>query len=107
VELITVEQADAPGSFRLVGELDISNVDEVGRQLHESLRQNNGLTLDIQRLTFMDSQGLRMLIQLGKQAVEQFTTVRVLNCSGQIRQLLDLTVSGGIPGVEITFPGKP
>jgi len=101
-----LEPGDAPGSLRLSGELDISNVAEVGRQLSEALRRHNGLRLDLQGLTFMDSQGLQMLIALGKQAVEQSTTVSLLNSPAHVRQLLDLAVPDGIPGVNVFDVGK-
>jgi anti-anti-sigma factor len=105
VDLAVLEPADEPGSFRLVGEVDISNVDEVARHLKGTLRDNNRLSLDAASLTFIDSQGLRMLVELGRQAIEQFTAVRVLNCSPQLRHLMEIAVPQGIPGVDVVDPG--
>jgi anti-anti-sigma factor len=106
VELLRVEEGESPASFRLIGELDLSNVPQLQARLVEKLRQARKLTLETSDLTFMDSQGLRMLIGLGTEATELGTTVIVLNPSTQVRQLLDLTVPTGIPGVEILGADK-
>jgi anti-anti-sigma factor len=88
-------------SLRLVGELDISNVDEVQARLEEELRPGNQLTLDTTELSFMDSQGLRMLIELGSSAQHKGSSIRLLNCSRAVQRVLDTAVPDGIPGVEI------
>jgi len=106
VGLASLIPGESPGVFRLRGDLDISNVEAIGRQLEDALRENEDLTLDLEGLTFMDSQGLQMLIKLGKQALEQRKSVRVANAPGQVRRLFDLAVPSGIPGVEITDLGN-
>src|SRR5207245_6670651 len=58
------------GSFRLVGELEVMNVDAVGRHLEKELRTGNRLTLDLSGLTFIDSRGLAMLLQIYELAKE-------------------------------------
>jgi anti-anti-sigma factor len=96
----------APASFRLVGELDASNVDQVTARLREELSRTHQLTLDTTDLTFMGSQGLHMLIELGAEAVRLGTSVVVIRCSAQVKRLLDVAVPAGIPGVEIAEPEK-
>jgi anti-anti-sigma factor len=99
--MFRLEPGDGPASFRLVGELDLSNVDKVRTRLGEELEGSGELTLDTTDLKFIDSQGLRMLIDLGEQAHREDWTVKVLNCSNQLRRLLDVAVPSGIPGVEV------
>jgi anti-anti-sigma factor len=99
--LFSLEQADKPGSFRLIGELDIANAEAVQSKLEGELELSGALTLDTTDLTFMDSQGLRMLIRLGAKAQEQGSTIEVLNCSRQVRRLLQVAVPQGIPGVVV------
>jgi anti-anti-sigma factor len=101
VDLVRLEVADSPSSFRLIGELDLSNVPQVAARLEKELREGGKLTIDTSDLTFMDSQGLKMLIDLGAEAARQRTAVRVVNCSGQVKQLFRVAVPTGIPGVEI------
>ncbi len=104
VEYVQLERV-APGTFRLAGELDVSDVDEVQAQLEKELRNGQGLDLDTSELSFMDSQGLHMLIRLGELADEVSSSVRVLNCSAAVRRLLNVAVPHGIPGVEIVGNG--
>jgi anti-anti-sigma factor len=101
VDLLRLEKEEGSASFRLVGELDASNVDQVRARLREELSRTHQLTLDTTDLTFMGSQGLHMLIGLGAEAVRLGTSVVVIRCSAQVKRLLDVAVPAGIPGVEI------
>jgi anti-sigma B factor antagonist len=101
MKLLRLEKGEGSASFRLIGELDSSNVPEVTAELQEELRRADQLTLDTSGLTFMDSQGLRMLIELGREASQRGSSVTVINCSRQVRRLLEVAVPTGIPGVEI------
>jgi anti-anti-sigma factor len=107
VQPFSLEPGDRPGSFRLVGELDIASVGAVQSDLEGELERSGGLTLDATDLRFMDSQGLRMLIDLGEQAQKRDGTVKVLNCSKQVRRLLEVAVPTGIPGVQLVYEERP
>jgi anti-sigma B factor antagonist len=101
MELLRLEREEGSASFRLIGELDSSNVPGVTAELQEELRRAEQLTLDTADLTFMDSQGVRMLIELGREASQEGSSVTVINCSRQVKRLLEVAVPTGIPGVEI------
>jgi anti-anti-sigma factor len=101
VELLEVVPTEVPGTLRLVGELDISNVERVQAHLERELASAGALTLDTSELTFMDSQGIRMLIELGQQALLRDSVILVLNCSEAVRRTLDVAFSHAIPGVEL------
>jgi anti-anti-sigma factor len=101
VELLRLEEGDTPAFFRLIGEIDLSNARQLQARLQDELRLAGRLTLDTSDLTFMDSQGLRMLIELGREAVERGTALTVLNPSRQVKGLLAVAVPTGIPGVEV------
>jgi len=99
--LLQIVPADVTGTLRLIGELDIANVEATQSRLEEELRGNKSLSLDTSELAFIDSQGIRMLIVLGEQALAQGSTIVVLNCSKPVRRALEIAVPHGIPGVEI------
>jgi anti-anti-sigma factor len=101
VELLEIVPTEVPGTLRLLGELDISNVERVQARLEQELASTGALTLDTSELTFMDSQGIRMLIVLGEQATAMSSVVVVLNCSPGVRRSLEVAVPQGIPGVEV------
>ena len=91
----------ASGSIRLVGELEVMNVDAVGRHLEEELRTGNRLTLDLSGLTFIDSRGLAMLLQLSELANRLDLIPIVLNTSEVVRRVMEVGLPAPIPGVEI------
>src|SRR2546430_11871603 len=102
--LLDIVPTELPGKFRLVGELDISNVKQVQARLEEELRLGHQLTLDMSELSFMDSQGLRMLIVLGEQAAANHSAISILNCSQAVQRGLDISVPEGDPGVQMLQP---
>jgi len=89
------------GSFRLIGELEVMNVDAVGRHLEKELRTGNRLTLDLSGLTFIDSRGLAMLLQLSELADELDLTPIALKTSEVVRRVMEVGLPAPIPGVEI------
>ena len=89
------------GSFRLLGELEVMNVDAVSRHLENELRAGNRLTLDLSGLTFIDSRGLAMLLQLSELANELDLIPLVLKTSGVVRRVMEVGFPAPIPGVEI------
>ncbi len=101
MELLRIVPTEVPGTLRLVGELDISNVEAVQARLEEELVACGYLTLDASDLAFMDSQGIRMLIVLGEQAGTRGSGIVVLNCSKAVQRSLDVAVPQGVPGVEL------
>jgi anti-anti-sigma factor len=89
------------GSIRLVGELEVMNVDAVGRHLEEELRTGKRLSLDLSGLTFIDSRGLAMLLQLSELANELDLIPIVLKTSEVVRRVMEVGLPAPIPGVEI------
>jgi anti-anti-sigma factor len=101
VELLEIVPTDHPGTLRLIGEVDLPNAESVQVRLAKELADNRQLTLDTSELAFIDSHGIRMLIALGEQAGAQGSAIRIMNCSTAVRRSLDVSVPGGIPGMEV------
>jgi anti-anti-sigma factor len=92
----------APGTFRLVGELEVMNVEVVGRHLEATLRRGERLTLDVSGLTFMDSRGLALILKLAQVALEVGVAPIVLKAPSEVVQrVLEVGVPTDIPGVQI------
>jgi anti-sigma B factor antagonist len=64
---LEVVATDDPRRYRLVGELDLSSVDELSERLQPQLAAGGDLRLDLSELTFIDSSGIRALFQLNAQ----------------------------------------
>ena len=91
-----------PGSFRLSGELDLLNVEAVSRYLQEELRTGQQLTLDVSGLTFIDSKGLAMLLQLAASSLELgFPPVVLRSPSEVLRRVLEVGLPSPIPGIQL------
>jgi stage II sporulation protein AA (anti-sigma F factor antagonist) len=76
---ITETQADTATTVSVTGELDMHTTELLRARLSESLRAGiSELTLDLQALGFMDSTGLRLLIELNQRAQKEGWRLRLL-----------------------------
>lgn len=74
----------------LAGEFDMANVPELERILHEALERRSHLVIDLERVTFMDSQMLHLLVRLHHEMGARRGTLR-LHPNMNIRQLFKLS----------------
>jgi anti-sigma B factor antagonist len=74
------------------GELDLVTVPQLEAQI-EQLRSRGFATvaLDLRKLTFMDSTGLRLLLRLNAESRSNGFRFVVIDCEGPVRRLLRLT----------------
>ncbi len=98
---LRVEPFGEPGAFRRAAELDISSVEGTRERLEASLADHPTLSLDTSEVTFMDSQGLRMLLVLAERAHAAGGTVTLVNAGRAVRRLLDLAIPQPIPGLVV------
>ena len=100
----TVDQlTDPDGTARIVvaGELDLAAVPTL-RGVRDALRrQGRSTILDLRGLTFMDSSGLRVLIEAGTQHEAGWGVRLLLPEAGPVRRLI------AIAGVEHALPPPP
>ena len=98
--LLTVERTDQPRGFRLIGELDASNVGMLSDALGREVGQGGDLTLDLGGLAFMDSSGIQVLI---KTAQDLGTNGRlILQSPGDlVRRILSLIPMDKLTNVEV------
>jgi anti-sigma B factor antagonist len=89
--------------FRLVGELDMATADDLSRLLRDASTNGDPIVLDFSGVSFMDSSGLRALLQGAGQANGSDPLV-ILNPSAQVRRVLDISIPGGMPGLEVRPP---
>ena len=101
-QMLNIVPLEEPGRFRLEGELDITNADELADVVEEELKGGRRVFLDLSELRFMDSSGIRALIRMSKVRQEVGAPPLVLHSlSAPVRQLLSVALPSGIPGVEI------
>ena len=85
---------DANGSVRCVieGELDLASQDAALAELIPAIeRSGESVILDLARVEFIDSTGLRVLIACQQQAAEAKTRLLIASPSNAVQQIFDLT----------------
>jgi anti-anti-sigma factor len=85
----------------LAGELDIAGVDHARGELEAAWLEPGPLLIDLDELIFMDSTGLRMLIEVVAQARLEERDLQITRGSPPIRRLFE------IAGVEAVLPLQP
>ncbi|KAB1118950.1 STAS domain-containing protein [Micromonospora aurantiaca] len=75
----------------LSGEIDMSGADRLDDLLHETVAQAGTVEIDLAGLTFIDSTVLSILVGAHHHAVDRGVDLTLLNATGQVRRILDLT----------------
>ena len=84
---ISFDEAGVP-TIKLSGEIDMSNVDSLRRLIEPVVaRAPERVIFDLASLTFMDSSGIALLLQVSAKT----GTVRVREPSALVRRMIDAT----------------
>jgi anti-sigma B factor antagonist len=103
---IQIVQYDDEAVVAVDGELDIATVPELQREIEPLwARPLNVLTLDLERVGFMDSSGLRTLNELRTRAEEHDVTLALFGVQPTVRRVLDIT--GMAPFFELRSAPVP
>ena len=98
--LLRVERIEEPPGFRLIGELDASNVGMLSDALQREASKGQDITLDLGGLAFMDSSGIQVLIKTAQELQDRGKLV--LRSPGDlVRRILSLIPMGKLANVEI------
>lgn len=90
------------GRLTVVGELDMATVPQLEAKVHAMLaREVHALIIDLGKLRFIDSSGLRLLIILRDRAAAEGWTLSLLRPSGRVLSIFALTgADENLPFVE-------
>ena len=80
----------SPGEFRVSGEVDAHSSESLGTALESAGDTSTSLKIDMSGVTFMDSSGLRILVEAQQRAEAGGATLLLRSPSRQIIRLLDL-----------------
>jgi stage II sporulation protein AA (anti-sigma F factor antagonist) len=98
--LLRVEHVEQPRGFRLIGELDASNVGMLADALQREAAKGGDITLDLGGLAFMDSSGIQVLIKTAQEL--KGTGKLILYSPGDlVRRILSLIPMEKLANVEI------
>jgi anti-anti-sigma factor len=88
---------EAPGVLVLEGELDVATAEQL--ESAAAKHPEGPMILDLERLTFMDSSGLRALLRLAVGRGDDPIVLR--RPSRAVRRLLDVAIPNGVPGLRV------
>ena len=93
---------EADGRFEVEGELDVSNVEQLGDVLWAELRAGSSVVVDLSGLAFMDSQELRLFLQLAMHAEKAgLHPVVLVNPSRAVPRVLEISLPHGLSGLAV------
>ena len=98
--LLQVERVEDPRGFRLVGELDASNVGVLSDALSREVGKGGDLTLDLAGLAFMDSSGIQALIKAA-QGLSPNGKLVLQSPGDLVRRILSLIPLDKLANVEV------
>ncbi len=93
-------------AFRLSGEIDLSNVDELATAVSGEIREGNHIVLDCRDLRFIDSTGMAALLSICKAlGVSGRLTLRTV--PAPVAKAAHVLGLDRIPNLELAQPGPP
>ena len=98
--LLDIEKTEAPRGFRLVGELDASNVASLSEAIQPEVERGGDLTLDLAGLAFMDSTGIQVLVRTA-QGLEGRGDLILVSPGTLVRRILELIPVQKLDNVRI------
>ena len=90
---------DKPRGYRIVGELDFANADQLAEVLREESRQPGDIILDISELRFMDSSGLHVVLDACNQLRGGLLIMR--NPTPAIDRVFEVAGIDSVEGIRI------
>jgi len=98
---ITVEHVEEARLVRVVGEVDISTVAELRRQVRTACQGQRPVLLDLAEVGFMDSSGLQVLLEASDGAITSDSPFFIVRPSSAVQRLMDATgTRAELPVVE-------
>jgi anti-anti-sigma factor len=84
----SVERLEGTRTARLIGDLDLAIYDEALAKVLDAFLGAGDVTLDLSQLTFMDSNGIRLLVQLRRKLDPRFRII-LRSPSPPVRKILE------------------
>lgn len=105
-----IERTESLTYVELLGELDLSCVDRYGDAVDSV--QAGRLVLDVRGLTFIDSMGLRMILETWKRSRDQGFALEIVSGRDQVENVFRITgLDGALPMYDQVslngFPSTP
>jgi len=99
---LRIDVGDEPGGAVLgfVGYLDVAGVPAAEGAIHDALARPGDVTIDLSRLEFIGSEGIRVVLRARERAGAQGRALRVVPGEGAARRLIEILGLADQLGVE-------
>lgn len=95
------EAQDGKALIRPVGDLDLSSAQDLAEAIEAALdADNTEIEVDLSGVSFVDSTGLRILIEATTKAEQRSARLSLTKSGDQFRRLVELTRTAGTLGLE-------
>jgi anti-sigma B factor antagonist len=98
---LRIEMDASARTVRLAGELDMSSAPQLVTTLAQTVDRASDLELDLSELTFMDSTGLHVIINVAKTLDGRATLVLSAPLPAVARVLEIAGIAGSMPNIKI------
>src|SRR5206468_10856156 len=99
-----VRPVGTEGHLRLIGELDMATVDRLLDAIDPAISHNGDVTLELDRLTFLDSAGVDAFIEAGRRAAAHGRRLVLSSPSRVALKVLEILGADRFAGIRIV-PG--
>lgn len=93
---VTVEPLDDARLIRAIGEIDMSTVDALRRELDAARHAGAPALLDLSDVTFMDSTGLHLVLEASGKSARSDWAFSIVRPSDPVQRLIDLSRVGDL-----------
>jgi anti-sigma B factor antagonist len=109
-----VEDREGVVLARVIGEVDLSNVDEVESEIASAIRPDTrGLVIDLTPTTYLDSTGIRMIFHLSRRLQDRRHDLRLVAADDTlvhrvlaVTQVQDVVPIDGSVGAAVAALGR-
>ena len=91
----------SPERYRVRGELDMASAEILREALQPVAGAQGHLVLDVEELTFIDSSGIRALVQLSSSMNDGVAPLVLSNVPASVQRLLDIVGLEALPGIKV------
>jgi len=88
---VTVDEGASPPLIVASGELDAASAVDLARHIDAVAARRAGIALDLAAVTFMDSSGLRSLIEAHRRSQDEGFELRITAASEPVQRVFELT----------------
>jgi anti-anti-sigma factor len=92
--VVSVDQTDGECVVTLSGDIDVSVTDSILNTVTDAMDGDSGsqpVVIDMTHVTFLDSGGLGLLVEIQQRAQEHGTTMRLRNVGPRFMRLFEVT----------------